>query len=496
MSRHTRKICQRWLIEGTLELITPTHLSNGDKAFDVDMPLLLDTLEERPLLTGASLAGALRNYLNECLGEYAFDTGQLFTERPTSRTSLLFGAARRDNEGDQSFLIVNDALGNVPAAQAIELRDGVRIDPKTRTAADQAKFDLQLLPAGTTFAISLELIITEPQRDHLPEMRRLLAQALYGLQASHIHLGGRKRRGLGECRIRQWRLREYDLTQPADLRHWLAHGRVWAPTDDRWQSGADIRDLLGVNLPQTDPRNWLTIEATFAIEGSVLIRAGFESDYGPDMAHLESRRNGQMAPILSGSSLAGAMRAQALRIAHTVSGDEDKAMAFVRRLFGYMPIEVQDSDAEKIASRVLVKEAEIRDYQKLVQSRVAIDRFTGGALESALFTEQPVFGGQTTLTLVARPPLLLDSEAAQRQWQAEKGLLLLVLKDLWTGFMPIGGEASVGRGRLQGKKGSLVDENGRWELGKAGQPFVSQDDPAVLQTYVAAFTALMRGGAV
>lgn len=70
MSRQTRNIRQRWLITGRLELVTPTHLSNGDAAFDVDMPLLLDPLEGRPLLTGASLAGALRNYVNEYLNNY------------------------------------------------------------------------------------------------------------------------------------------------------------------------------------------------------------------------------------------------------------------------------------------------------------------------------------------------------------------------------------------------------------------------------------------
>ena len=34
----------------------------------------------------------------------------------------------------------------------------------------------------------------------------------------------------------------------------------------------------------------------------------------------------------------------------------------------------------------------------------------------------------------------------------ELGLLLLLLKDLWTGDLPLGGESSVGRGRLRGKE--------------------------------------------
>ncbi len=535
MSRQTRNIRQRWLITGKLELVTPTHLSNGDAAFDVDMPLLRDPLDGRPLLTGASLAGALRNYVNEYFNNYVQVTDPRSNEllwlekvdkepdkqkRQRSLTEKLFGAARRDGEGDQSPLIVNDALGTTPEMK-IELRDGVRIDPKSRTAAEGAKYDLQLLPAGTTFHIGFELLFTKKMMDRgISHLCETLAVALSGLQNGHIHLGGRKRRGFGECKVTGWQVWRYDLTKAADLKAWLVHGRddITIPHQKTPEVGTDICTLLGeiVTLPP-DQRQRFTITSKFEIDGSVLIRAGFEADNAPDVAHLESRRRGQMTPVLSGTSLAGVIRGQALRIARTLSGDEQTATDLVRSLFGYMPAEAEEKekDALKATSRVLVKETEITgDYKKLVQSRVAIDRFTGGALESALFTEQPIFGGQTQISLSVRPPLELlvnekpkqqSKEAAEeqeqkrqrveKQWQAEKGLLLLVLKDLWTGFLPIGGESSVGRGRLKGIEGIIEDENGRWEVGKGGQPFVSGADAAVLQTYVDALGECMKGGA-
>ena len=49
-------------------------------------------------------------------------------------------------------------------------------------------------------------------------------------------------------------------------------------------------------------------------------------------------------------------------------------------------------------------EAEIRHTKDIVQTRVKIDRFTGGAFESALFAEQPAFGGEFTLGLSLREP--------------------------------------------------------------------------------------------
>lgn len=492
MSNHTREIRQHWLIEGILTLVTPTHLSNGDTAYDVDMPLLLDPLAKRPLLTGASLAGALRNYLNESMDGYvelALVNGQaVIEETKNSPAQLLFGAFRRDNEGEQSPLIVHDALGISPENHPFELRDGVRIDPKTRTAADKAKFDLQLLAAGTTFNIAFELIITQDMlndKECLPEMKKALAVVLNGLQKRHIHLGGRKNRGYGECAVTGWRLRQFDLTQKTDLTAWLAYGREWADDDPKWQSGNDIAQLLGETIGERESRDQFQISANFAIDGSILIRSGFETEFGPDMAHLESRRGQEIVPILSGTSLAGVMRSQALRIAHTISGNEATATNFVRNLFGYMPVEGEDDAATRVASRVLVKETEITgNYKRLVQSRVAIDRFSGGALESALFTEQPIFGGETVLTLHVK-----------RASDAEKGLLLLVLKDLWAGMIAVGGEASVGRGRLKGLTATIIDGTTTWQLGHPGQPFVAKDDAVALQGFVNALHEQLKGGA-
>ena len=120
--KQTRNIQQRWYVQGTLELLTPTHLSNGDDDPVVDLPIVTDPLEGRALRTGASLAGALRSYLND----FGFAAAESL-----SPAIILFGAERRDNSGAQSSLIVEDALGPQPR---IELRDGVAIDPATRTA--------------------------------------------------------------------------------------------------------------------------------------------------------------------------------------------------------------------------------------------------------------------------------------------------------------------------------------------------------------------------
>jgi CRISPR/Cas system CSM-associated protein Csm3 (group 7 of RAMP superfamily) len=231
--RAVRNITQRWIIEGELELLTPTSLSNGDADPLVDLPIVVDPLEGRALLTGASLAGALRSYVGDFDPEYA---------------TALFGGRRGDSTGAQSAFIVEDALGGRPD---LELRDGVSIDPKTRTAQDKEKYDRQLLAAGTTFGLGFELVLTAQQVTGAAPVA--LALALRGLQEGHIRLGGRKRRGFGECRVRRWRAWAYTLTEADDLHRWLEHGRRGSWTQTAW-TGEDILawpQLQRLSLPKT-----------------------------------------------------------------------------------------------------------------------------------------------------------------------------------------------------------------------------------------------------
>ena len=82
-----------------------------------------------------------------------------------------------------------------------------------------------------------------------------------------------------------------------------------------------------------------------------------------------------------------------------------------------------------------------------------------------------------------------DPEALR---QAQVGLLLLVLKDLWTGDLPLGGESSVGRGRLRGQEATLTQKSrgkdaGEWKLGRSGEGLSAT--PAELEDYVKALWA-------
>ncbi len=145
-------------------------------------------------------------------------------------------------------------------------------------------------------------------------------------------------------------------------------------------------------------------------------------------------------------------------------------------------------------SLVTVRETELTGGEcDLVQNRVQIDRFTGGSLPAKLFSEQPVWGreaGQTEQALVQLDVSLRQQVKQKADFEAAAGLLLLVLKDLWTGDLALGGESSVGRGRLRGQQATLTFAGQNWTLdaGSDGQ-LITIGERADLEAWVMAFNS-------
>lgn len=508
---NSRNITERIYVRGILVLDTPAQFGGTGAGGTTDMPLLYDPRTGTiPLLTGASIAGALRAYLREV--EQGFEWSENPAHDSKSHAERLFGHLDDSNRNKRasvaSWLVVDDALGKTPDDRPVEFRDGVTIDPATRTAEDRKKYDMELLPAGTTFdiefelwpsasngrwwrcctgttfGIEFELWLTSDERD---ERLRALTTALQGFQQGEIALGRRKRRGLGQCRVKGWQVARYDMRTLDGLMGWLRHDEssFGSPSDD-------IATLLQSSLLE-DNRHTFSIRATFALEGSLLVRSYAGERDAPDMVHLRTWRDGKERPVLPGTSLAGAIRARALRIANTVYGAQDSeppnnaGTRLVASIFGKR---VSEHDREPTGSRLVVRERLVENSViDRVQSRVKIDRFTGGSYPQALFDQMPVWGRSDSQSTLEMELQLRRSHDPTAREDARIGLLLLVLKDLWTGDLPLGGESSVGRGRLRGLHAEIQDgKQKKWTLAQQDDKLIVSD-PDELERYVRAFVA-------
>lgn len=515
--RQGRHITKRIIVRSVLILDTPTCLGNGDAEGPTDMMLLRDSISPNALLTGSSIAGALRNYLHE----YERNYGKV--ESRQDMAAILFGdlfayedeknlpeqqKLQKKEQDTQSPLIIDDAISST--ITNVELRDGVKIEGATGTAFDKAKYDLELLPAGTQFPLSFELLI---EKDKENQLKEALALALEGLKNGEIGIGMKKRRGFGRCHVDEWQVWEFDLTKHSDRLQWLTLDRDWGkpyasqPPSNKLLSNKELKKF---KKEKPDKREYLFIHAKFKLASPLLIRSGQDltqkstndkslKPCAPDIVHLHSQRNGKLEPVVSGTSLAGVLWHRSERIVNTLGKD----LQIVYDLFGY----VKEQSREAKASRLVVQESVIKNTDNLVQNRIAIDRFTGGAYHGALFSEQPIFGietkeeekkskkdkskfqkGENSKHLELKLELLQPKEY-------EIGLLLLLLKDLWTGDLPVGGTSSIGRGRLQGVEATIVwqqpgnpNPEQKWTISQDdGKLQISEQDKEKLEEFVQKF---------
>jgi hypothetical protein len=107
-------------------------------------------------------------------------------------------------------------------------------------------------------------------------------------------------------------------------------------------------------------------------------------------------------------------------------------------------------------------------------------------LDRAKFNEAPWVSGERGATL--RLDITLENPI-----DFEIGLLLLALKDFWLGRANLGGEASLGRGRLRGERALLTlrhcgGNHQRWLLqqGQGGQISCGKGDKDSLEKFVEA----------
>lgn len=457
--RKPREITRRIIVKGRLVLQSAVHFGGGavDPFGSVDMTLLRDPLAGGAVLPGASIAGALRNYLRER------ETGYHNEEGDKSLSVALFGMRKKKVTRDddyQSSLLVYDSLAS--EEPGLEFRDGVEIEPHTRTAKKGHKYDLEVLAAGTVFPLMFELV-TEAKTD-AEELKQALAIALQGFENGTIHLGAKKNRGLGRVKVDAWEVWDFDLTTADGLLNWLTFEQPNLAPTGQAQAGSQIAALLGTET-DLDRREYFRMQVTFCLDGALLVRSAF--GYGStaaDTVQLQAKQvDGSIQPVIPGSSFAGVIRHHALRIAKTLG--LDRADVLVNQMFGHHQQVEKNKAKEKTQmspSRVKLCDAVVSETKAIVQNRIRIDRFTGGAHEAALFAEQPVFGqgnSQVTLDLTLIKPK-----------DREIGLLLQVLKDLWVGDLAVGGASSVGRGRLRGLEATFThketpdDKPTEWKL--------------------------------
>lgn len=478
--QNSRKLSSILLFKANLKLTSPALFGSGEREGVNDITVLRDEATGYPLLSGSTLAGVIRNYL------VGLDIDAEF----------LFGGIKTVNKTDisrQSYLIIDESLAT--GYHEVVRRDNVAINHKTRVAEDKHKFDYEILDKGTIFPISIELLI--PKDINSSEtVRTSFLICVNGLLKGQIPIGAKTTRGLGTCVFEDWKVFVFDFEKNGII-PWIKFNAFDETEWERNNSDIvneprtidDFARILGINNfePITANPDNIELTATFTLKSSLLIRSQDETiadrSSAPETRHLHRKNisdsKNPFEPIISGTSLAGVLRHRAQKILCTQIKSKEKetqesiisqtnrpfeskaeeiAQAEINKLFGHPGDPNCEPKIPAQASRFIVRECVIEQNpnteSEFVQSRVAIDRFTSGAADNKLFTEQALFKA-------ANQSLTIDITIKNAK-DKDFDLLILLLLDLWTGDLPIGSGANIGRGILCGKKCQIRYKGKTW----------------------------------
>ena len=416
----------KFVLKGTIELTSPALIGSGNKEL-TDIDVLLNA-DNKPFIPATSFIGVLKDSI-KIKGE-------------DKAINEFWGFADEDNQR-QSSIICSDLYSIEGGIPTISTRDGIKIDSKTGIVSKGAKYDYQVVEKGAKFNLNLEAGYKEYNKDFCKRMFAVIKSAL---EDERIRIGAKTNSGLGKIKLVDAKFYAFDFSKKEDVLRWLKK---------------DFSHSISLSKESiTD--DTFTINATFRLKNSFIIR-----DYS-DMADSESIKSGNDF-VITGTSLKGAVRKRAERILNTLGKPEE----ILKKLFG----DVDETNKTAIKGKIQIDEVVLPKYTSELQPRIKIDRFTGGTIESALFNSMPLFSKNEEIKNVRIT--IADYE------DHEAGLILLVLKDLWTGDLAVGGEKNVGRGVFEGFQGEIIWNNKMLTL-KKGLEGLSKEDKAELEKFVSA----------
>ena len=502
-----------------VELTSELHIGGVDPVPDHDgegtvIRFNRNGLKE-PTIPGRSIRGAVRAACNVLWEERKLkdDPSGVFSEtnwkslwgddlahheggspddlRPVRRSALTFHAV--------SFPQYKDSD---PGESPLPRRHGVGIDRTTGAASDGALYEHEFLPRGTAFDIRItaegrdgeQKNDTErkdnKQSDGIPgpapsdTVKKLLEFIVDVLTYGAVCLGGRTGSGQGTIQVIEPKLRRTGkttdagaLTAPADVLDALIGEDEEGPPIPLERGGWSLEEPARIKITWWSPTGIFVAEDEKLTKQRKTAKEDENKEKGineevhevvyplrdPSVAWDEAQL------LIPGTSIRGALRSRASRIARTVlaarrelepftSHDLHEQIAAEPNLVRYM------FGSTEYRGALTVHDCLSTDPGKLIEvTHNAIDRWTGGVIDGGLFTEAVYLGTHWE-------PITIDIDLRQllNNIKAEKGpedreqskpthadyahaayvLLGLVLAELSAGTLPLGSRSTRGLGQV------------------------------------------------
>ena len=481
----------RLIARVTIEAATPLAIGSGKKSILTDATINRDA-NDLPFIPGTTLAGLIRHAINEELAdrlmgfikkkndkkdEYEVEGSRLIVteakllNRKGKAIDGLLNIETACDDEDKAFL---DDFKHAP------IRQHAKINHRGVTE-DKGKFDEEVVPKGARFCFEMELMANPKSEEELAEYKQNFKDLLGVLVADGFRVGGKSRNGFGKIEVvgKACLYRELDLSLPADLDLYLKKSASLAETWDGFEP-------LELEKPQESRYTRYKLEITpkdFLFFGSGFGNEDVDHSYIKEQ-HITWDGDGNsgrwhsqnLSLVVPASSVKGALAHRtafhfnklAERFAADIPAEElanhsGKHNEAVCALFGS---EGNDDDNQpykkenatqrcdgKRRGHVLFADIvtlKNKKTDKKIHNHLKIDRFTGGAIEGALFDEEALLAHPDEPEMLGLE-LLVDVDERINEDQRIILAFEEALKDVCKGLLPLGGNVNKGYGQFEGK---------------------------------------------
>ena len=402
----------KYILKGKIKLLSPLSIGNGIEE-NTDNDVILDS-SGQPFIPATSFVGVLRHHIKLKEKKYKDELKSFWGYTEDTK-----------DEGLGSIVKCSDLVCLSQENDIIKIRDGIRINTETGMVDQGAKYDFEIVEKDTQFKLNFEIDYNE---SNLSFVQQMLSTIISEMENENVTIGAKTNSGLGKIKLIDTEVYHFDFSsRKGEALKWLKQEF----TDPLQEIKVEPLKLAGKTF---------TINAQFDLKNSLIVRSYSEES---DLTDAPSIKSGSDY-IIPGTSMKGAIRSRAERILNTLGKDPK----ILKKLFG----DAGEGGEEAIKGKIQIDEIILPKFFAEIQRRIKIDRFTGGAMAGALFDSMPLFTDfkQKIKNVKITIRDFCDHEA---------GLILLVLKDLWTGDLAVGGEKNVGRGVLSGHYAKIEWDN-------------------------------------
>lgn len=406
---------KRHLAHIVLEAQTPLKVGSNAMDFLQDSPVQKDW-NGLPMILGTSIAGVLRK-------EFDKDkTADIFGLNSGSKIMISNALLITDRQGTVCEDLCVKKSAFLKLFENLPLREHTKITAKGTTEKG-AKFDEEVVFKGTRFKFSIEFIDDD---------KELFMELIGLLKSSSFRLGSGSTKGFGKFKVLEVEYGFFDMeSYSSSLNKPLGGQKEY-------------------HLENLTCKDYTTYMLQLKPDDFFMFGSGF-SDSDADMTPvyeqvIDYEKNAliEKKVLIPASSIKGALAHRTTFHYNKLQGNTIEAgngVTSVTKLFGSAKNSKQNIEGSK--GKILISDCFKSDHGKTKTfDHVSIDRFTGGAMEGALFQEKTVANDGEWYEI----ELLVHSDIQDIELKAFE----LALKDVTTGMLPLGGATTKGHGVFLG----------------------------------------------